>query len=720
MSWKIVILIIILIIQSMIRVFAQHEISGTVSEKNGVPVPGANIFIEGTFDGCSSDSLGKFLFITDADSIRNLIVRYIGFREYRQELDLSRNHSGLEIIIKESSNQLDAVVISAGSFEAGDRKKGVVLKPLDIVTTAGGLGDIYGAMRTLPGAQTVGEDGRLFVRGGDASESRTFIDGMAVERPYYSTMPDIPTRGRFSPFMFSGTLFSSGGYSAEYGQALSSALILNTNDMPERSLASISLMTVGLGGSYTKRWKNTSLSFMANYTNLLPYYLAVPQYTDWETPPTGLDGMLSFQQKTGKDGLLKCFLSYDQGNSSMRYPRPVNVNEEMLLNLNDRNTYFNASYRDVLSEKFNLKAGLSYSYDKNDMDLGDDRLIEKVRVYQGRYTISWIQSEVFSLRFGNEYWHKQYDQDYYSSVEDTDYKSDFDDDFITAFAEGDISVGPKLALRVGGRLEYSELLGKVNAAPRASLAFKTTQHSQVSVAYGRFYQSPGDEYLRFNNGLDYENATHYIANFQYMKDDRIFRVEAYYKDYGRLVKFDSLHSPIPSSYSNDGRGYARGIDIFWRDNKSITFLEYWISYSYIDTQRDYLNYPNMATPTFVSNHTVSAVVKYFVPKINTQFGGTYTFATGRTYYNPNSVGFLTERAGNYNNLSLNISYLTHLWNQFTIVYFSVSNVLGAENIFGYNYSLYPNSNGVYDAVAVEPGARRFWFLGIFISLNVKQ
>jgi dTDP-4-dehydrorhamnose 3,5-epimerase-like enzyme len=430
--------------------------------------------------------------------------------------------------------------------------------------------------------------------------------------------------------------------------------------------------------------------------------------------------MLNFQQKTGKDGLLKCFLSYDQGNSSMNYPTPVNVNEDMQLNLDDRNTYLNASYRDILSEKFNLKAGLSYSDDRNDMDLGNDRLREKVRVYQGRYTITWIQSETFSLRFGNEYWHKEYDQDYFYSLENTDYKSGFNDDFITAYAEGDIAISSKLALRLGGRFEYSALMEKVNAAPRASMAFKTSQHSQVSVAYGRFYQSPGDVYLRFNNTLNYENATHYIGNFQYMKDDRIFRVEAYYKDYSNLVKFDSLHSHVPSSYNNNGNGYARGVDIFWRDNKSITFLEYWISYSYIDTRRDYLNYPNMATPTFVSNHTASAVVKYFVPGINTLFGGTYTFATGRTYYNPNNQGFLTDRASNYNDLSLNLSYLTHLWDQFTIIYFSVSNVLGAENVFGYNYSLNPNSNGVYDAVAVEPGARRFWFLGVFISLNVKQ
>ncbi len=713
-------IIFLLLMTLSLNVQTQQLISGSVTEKNGTPVPGANIFIDGTFDGCSSDSAGKFSFTTSADSIRTLIVRYIGFKEYRQEINLSKDNQDIEILIRESSNQLDAVVISAGSFEAGDRKKGVVLKPLDIVTTAGGLGDIYGAMRTLPGAQTVGEDGRLFVRGGDASESRTFINGMAVEKPYYSSMPDIPTRGRFSPFMFSGTLFSSGGYSAEYGQALSSALILNTNDMPVKSLVSISLMTVGFGGSYTKRWERTSLSFTANYTNLTPYFKLVPQTKEWKSSPTGLDGMVHFQQKAGRDGLLKCFLSYNHGNSSLSYPGFVDVNEEIGLQLFDRNTYFNASYKDILSEKFSLKAGVSWSEDLNNMHIDKDRLVEKVRVYQARYTFNWIQSESFSLRFGNEYRHKDYRQEYFLAADNRNYESDFKDDFATAFAEADIMIGPKLALRAGGRLEYSFLLERANLAPRISMAFKTTKHSQVSVAYGKFYQSPEDEYLRFNNRLDFEDAAHYIANFQFMKNDRIFRVEAYYKDYCRLVKFDSLHSPDPLSYNNEGAGYARGIDIFWRDNKSITFLEYWLSYSYIDTQRDYMYYPHLATPTFVSNHTAAAVVKYYVPKINTLFGGTYTFATGRAYYNPNSDGFLTDRAGTYNDLSLNISYLTHIWKQFTIVYFSVSNVLGAKNIFGYNYSQKPNSNGIYESSAIIPGANRFWFLGVFISLDVKQ
>jgi len=45
---------------------------------------------------------------------------------------------------------------------------------------------------------------------------------MVVQNPFYSSVPDIPSRGRFLAFLFKGTVFSSGGYSAQYGQALSS------------------------------------------------------------------------------------------------------------------------------------------------------------------------------------------------------------------------------------------------------------------------------------------------------------------------------------------------------------------------------------------------------------------------------------------------------------------------------------------------------------------
>ncbi|GHT29602.1 hypothetical protein AGMMS49574_06810 [Bacteroidia bacterium] len=55
---------------------------------------------------------------------------------------------------------------------------------VDLVTTAGSSGDLYAAIRTMPGAQSSGIDGRTMVRGGDSRESQTFIDGMHVLSPY--------------------------------------------------------------------------------------------------------------------------------------------------------------------------------------------------------------------------------------------------------------------------------------------------------------------------------------------------------------------------------------------------------------------------------------------------------------------------------------------------------------------------------------------------------
>ncbi len=116
-----------------------------------------------------------------------------------------------------------------GSFAASDTKRAAtVLNSIDVATVGGGNADITAARaKTLPGAQQVGEQEGLFVRGGAGYETKQFIDGTLVNNPYFTSVPDIATRGRFSPFLFKGTVFSTGGYSALYGQALSSAVILS-------------------------------------------------------------------------------------------------------------------------------------------------------------------------------------------------------------------------------------------------------------------------------------------------------------------------------------------------------------------------------------------------------------------------------------------------------------------------------------------------------------
>ncbi|MDX1629520.1 MAG: TonB-dependent receptor, partial [Fulvivirga sp.] len=238
---------------------AQSTLSGKVTTAQGEAIPGANVYLNNTYDGTSTDVNGEFSFKTSETDSQKLVVTFIGFKKRVIPVVIPLNDK-IHIQLEEEINRMEAVVISAGSFSAGEENKREVLQPLDIVTTAGATADIAGALNTLPGTQTVGETGRLFVRGGDGYETRTFIDGMEVLNSYSPAAPNTPTRARFSPFMFSGTSFSTGGYSAEYGEALSSALILNTKDMPAQNRTDLSLMSVGADVAHSHLFDHSSLS----------------------------------------------------------------------------------------------------------------------------------------------------------------------------------------------------------------------------------------------------------------------------------------------------------------------------------------------------------------------------------------------------------------------------------------------------------------------------
>lgn len=160
---------------------------------------------------------------------------------------------------------------------------------------------------------------------------------------------------------------------------------------------------------------------------------------------------------------------------------------------------------------------------------------------------------------------------------------------------------------------------------------------------------------------------------------------------------------------NSGHGYAKGAEVFWHDKKTIKGLDYWVSYSYINTKRLYENYLKEATPDFVSNHNLNVVTKYFVDALQTNFSLTWSYASGRPYYDPSGAGFLTRRTPAYENLSLAIGHLTSIKKWFTVIYAGIDNITNHHNIFGYRYS--------------EDGTRKFPVLpalyrSVIIGMNI--
>jgi membrane-bound inhibitor of C-type lysozyme len=611
------------------------------------------------------------------------------------------------ILLKESSNTLDAVVITAGTFSAGEKSRVSVLKPLDIVTTAGSAGNIIAALQTLPGTQNVGEDGRLYVRGGEADETQTFVDGIRVAQPYGATTNNLPTRGRFSPFLFSGISFSTGGYSAEYGEALSSVLLLNTIDEPDQNKTDISLMTVGLGLSNTQKWKKSSLSINTAYIDLAAYQVAIPQNVDWNRPFQSLSGEAVYRYNFA-NGIFKAYAAFDASRFDINQ-EDINQPEPVRVDLNNTNFYFNSSYKGNFGGNWQLFTGLSYGYGQNKIDIDSNDVNNNEHASHLKLKLTKKLSDKVKLAFGSDYFMTKFDENF-----NTTFSNGYDATIAAVYTEADIFFSKKFAAKIGLRASNNDYIHENTISPRASLAYKVSKNSQFAFAYGDFEQAPRQEYLKYSNQFETEKASHYILNYQYTKNSKTLRAELYYKGYTDLVKYDTERAQLNSQFSNAGSGYAKGLDVFWRDGNSIKNLEYWISYSYIDTKRDYQNYTATVTPSFVASHSLSVVTKYWISDWKSQVGFTHQFSTGRPYNNPNETAFMNGKTKNFNNLSFNWAYLL---TQQKILYFSVSNVLGTQNVFGYDYANTPNANGIYERKEIIPTADRFFFVGFFWTIS---
>ncbi|MCB0454147.1 MAG: TonB-dependent receptor [Aequorivita sp.] len=688
---------------------SQNLVSGTVLDNKGIPVLGANVYLEGTYDGSTSEENGKFSFETSETGTQTLTISYVSFEPFTLVDDVSKMKN-LKVTLREDVNSLETVTISAGSFSAGDNSKISVLKPLDIVTTASALGDFVGALQTLPGTTTVAEDGRLFVRGGDAGETQIFIDGIRVFTPYSPTTNNVPTRGRYSPFLFDGITFSTGGYSAEYGQALSSVLLLNTIDEPTQEKTDIGIMSVGGALGHTEKWDKSSLSINASYINLAPYTALLPDRNDWQKPFETASGEAVFRQKIG-DGLLKLYGAFDTSDFELTQ-EDINQPEGTRFKLNNQNFYTNASYTKMLENDWTFFGGGSYTFGKTKVGIDEANIKDIENSAHLKLKLKKRFSNRFKLNFGAEQFLTDFNEDY----DEPNFAAQlgYNNNISAAFTEADIIFSRKFALKLGVRGEYSELFKEFTVSPRVSFAYKTGKSSQFSLAYGDFFQQPESEVIKFSNNLEAQHTQHYIMNYQYSANNRIFRAEVYRKQYTNLVTYNDEFPDINTTFTNNGDGFAQGLDLFWRDNETLKNIDYWVSYSYLDTERKYKNYPFEATPSFANTHNLSVVGKYWINDWKSQIGFSYQYGSGRTYTDLNKPGFLQDKTRDYNSVSLNWAYLL---SQQKILYVSVNNVFAFKNVNGYQYANAPDVNGNFARRELLPAADQFFFVGFFWTIS---
>jgi vitamin B12 transporter len=726
---------------------AQVKIAGKITDGKGKPVSGVSVTLKDSYDGATTDSLGNFSFSTTEKGKKILETSIIGYKPFEQELSIESSNITVNVTMKELITELKAVVISAGSFVASDKNKGAVLSALDIVTTPSANGDVTSAFKTLPGTQQVGESEGLFVRGGSATESKIYMDGNLVNNFFYSSTPGIATRGRFNPFLFKGTIFSSGGYSALYGQALSSALILESKDLPDQTEADLALSVIGVGGGiqHLAKDKKSSWGVSYNYTNLWLAFKFNKYKQDFYTIPVYHQGDANFRIKTKNGGMIKYYGYVSANKTGFRSPDIDSTVLKDAFAIENFNTYQNINWRENFGMGWKITTGISYSTNKDDInnELQDAnnqkqiitnpsfyafknfKLNNQAQYAQARVVLDKKLNGLNVIRFGADYFYSK-EKSTYTLFDGTKFTESVTDNLESVFAEADVFITNELAAKIGSRVEHSQIVNKWNVAPRLSIAYKFRNNSQASFAYGLFYQNPERKYLPAVASLDFSRAAHYILQYQKIGNDRTFRIEAFYKKYTDLYKTTTSPTGREVAFNNNGFGDAKGLELFFRDKKTFKNVDYWISYSYLDTKRDYLNYPQAITPSFAANHTAAFVVKKFVTKWKTGFNLSYNFATGRPYYYfaYNSIlnKYVIGDAGktiNYNSASFSVNYLPSIGKKdpkaFVVWVLGINNVFGQKQVFNYNY----NNDGSRKE-AVTPPSKRFIYIGCFLSFGIDR
>lgn len=657
--------------------FAQTSIHGTVTDAQG-PLTGVNVFVVGTLDGGITDSLGRFSFTTSRTGVQTLRAVLLGYEEYETTADAAAFRD-MEIRLREKAASLDEVVVTASTYSIGKSSQIKTLDALDVVMSGNSCGDLVAALQVLPGTAVVGENGKLYVRGGESEECQTFVNGMHVLVPYSTNVEGQSQRGRFSPFLFKGMSFSLGGYGGEYGQALSSVLPMETTDVAssDKLGVSASLLDWNVGG--TKAFRQSSLSFNAALTDLGLYTKLFPDRCDWTRPYRKLAGEAQYKWELSANSVLKTYAGYDWTSVGMR-------TEGRNLSMNEHNVYANATLRTRIGQGCTLFAGVAESAVISDID---DALAAGDRYHNTRNEVH-LKAELqqrFSPQFKLSAGVEDYLRGSGKRYNETGYALSYH--LLAAHVDAQLRIVPHLFLNVSARGERLSYNREWLLMPRATLSFVPNTRFQASVMAGRYSQTPEDDYIaRGQFKLRQSTADHLILSMQYATARTLVRIEPYYKWYHRLPLLSD------SVYTAEGYGYSRGVDVYLEDSSLLRNLTLTAAYSFNDSKRLYLDYASPRTPEYASRHNFRLTAKYGFGKFIVGLAETY--ASGREY----AAGTTPY----YNSLDANVTWLAH---PKVIVYASLNNLLGRTNVYRINP----------DGTQVGATRDRFFYIGIFVSLK---
>ena len=708
--------------------FAQQPpqpLTGEVRDAADRPVRGANVFLLETLEGDLTGADGTFSIETRHTGPATLVVRHLSYAEHRVDLVTPRPEpvdvSLLELV------QAEAIVVTAGGYTAGD-EAGAALTSLEVVTTPGTNADVAGAIKTLPGVQNVDEGNGLFVRGGDRMETKLFLDDAVVIDPLRLEEPTGSITPTVDPFLLDGIFFSSGGFGARFGNALSGIVDLQTQGRPPTRHVNLGANLAGVDASVG--WplgRDLGAHATVSRWHVGPIFSVNGSTRDYPVPPQGYDLSGSLVWSYRPDGEWKTFAIRQSTDLE------VEVDEASFTGiyaLDERGSIVVSSWRErfdrVLPRVSVSRSTLSRRESSGALDLESETILTQVFG-----EVAWSPADRFVVTAGGEIERLASDvagrlpataSD--RSAEAASIPIDVDEagSRAGAFAEGELRLGGRARVRTGIRTDRSTHTDARSWDPRVSADVGLGGSATLLLAWGIYHQVPDPLFFEASlgdPGLPPMRSRQLVAGIQLGSPaDAFVRVEAYDKEYEDLAL-----AGLDGHVVGGGEGASRGLDLFVK-GPLVWGIDGRASYSLVDAERTDPDTGVRARSPNDVTHSLT-VVGARPLAVGWSVRAAYRYATGRPFtdvvgatFDPEADVFVpkfgdpfVERLPDYHRLDLAASHIRQIGRWQAVFYGSLGNVFDRKNVLEFRWS-----EDFAERFPVRSRSKRSVFFGVSLDL----
>jgi carboxypeptidase-like protein/TonB-dependent receptor-like protein len=578
-------------------VYSQNtgDIKGfVVDEFSQQPLIGANIEIINTQLGATTNSEGEFIINNIADGVYNLKFSYIGYLpKFVSDIVVKSSRPAiLEIKLKESAIETEAITVIGGYFEAENSTQPSVLSlnREEIRRFPGGFEDVVRAVSTLPGVSINTEAGRndLLVRGGGPSENLFVVNNIEIPNiNHFGTQGSSSGSLSFINLDFvEDVTFSTGGFGAKYGDKMSSVLSLNTSlgrtdRIGGKVLISATQFGLNVEGPVSD-FGNFIFSARESYLDLifkaagLPF---VPVYTDFN---------LIFNGKLANNDRINVLVLGALDRIDRDYSSEENkVTNAGILENNQNQWIIGLDYQKTLGKgifDITLNANLYdfkfKQFDENRIEYfrSDSKENEFGVKLQYRFPVSKTSS--FNTGLSSKFISNDNNTVFADSIYDRNGNKISRTNLAlpaqinnqpqaqksAAFIEWDWLATSRLDINSGLRLDYFGFIDEaLTIAPRLSMKYNLTSEQAVKVSTGIYYQSPSYVWLNNSDNKKLKALKNHMSilswEYFFRRDIRL-SVETYYKSYSDLPTGTIPGVNDHIVITNTGTGYGGREDDF--------------------------------------------------------------------------------------------------------------------------------------------------------------